>query len=206
MDRTLAQPVLHHCLQVGPGVGDAAAGATQREGRAAKKRKAELVRQCLRFGQRLDLAAPRHLHPRRRHRILEEDAVFGDLDGADGSADELDAVALQHAGFRQLDRQVERCLPTDRRQQRVGTFVGDDLLQHRHGERLNVGGIGQLRVGHDRRRVRIDEHDAQAFTLQRFDGLGAGIVELGGLADDDRAGAEDQDAAQVVTAWHSEPR
>ena len=32
-----------------------------------------------------------------------------------------------------------------------------------------------------------------AFFLQRFDGLRAGIVELTGLADNDRAGADNQD-------------
>jgi hypothetical protein len=36
-----------------------------------------------------------------------------------------------------------------------------DHLRHRAWqERLDVGAVGEFRVGHDRRRVRVDEHDS----------------------------------------------
>ncbi len=41
-----------------------------------------------------------------------------------------------------------------------------------------------------------------AFRFQRFAGLGAGIVELAGLADDDRSGADDEDGMKVGAAGH----
>jgi hypothetical protein len=44
------------------------------------------------------------------------------------------------------------------------------------------------------RRVAVDQDDAVALLAQRLAGLGAGVVELAGLADDDRAGADDEDA------------
>ena len=75
-----------------------------------------------------------------------------------------------------------------------GPLLRDDLLDHLPGDRLDVGGVGHLRVGHDRRRIRVDQHDAIAFLAQRLAGLRAGVVELARLADDDRAGADDQDA------------
>ena len=35
-------------------------------------------------------------------------------------------------------------------------------------DRLDIGGVGQLRIGHDRRRVRIDQDDPIALLLQRL--------------------------------------
>ncbi len=41
------------------------------------------------------------------------------------------------------------------------------------------------------------EDDLVSFLLQRLGGLRAGVVELGCLPDDDRAGAYDEDAVEV---------
>ena len=49
---------------------------------------------------------------------------------------------------------------------------------------------------------RVDEHDFVALLLESFAGLRAGIVELGGLADDDGAGADYEDLLNVISAWH----
>src|SRR5690606_36935938 len=70
------------------------------------------------------------------------------------------------------------------------------------GDRLHVGRVGQIRVGHDRRRVGVDQDDPVALFLQRLAGLGAGIVELTGLADDDRARPDDEDGLDVGTLGH----
>ena len=69
-------------------------------------------------------------------------------------------------------------------------------------DRLDVGGIGHLRVGHDGGRIGVHQNDPVALLAQRLAGLCAGIVELAGLTDDDRAGADDQDAFDVSTLWH----
>ena len=63
-------------------------------------------------------------------------------------------------------------------QQRVGALLGDDLLDELRGDRLDVGGVGELRVGHDRGRVGVDQDDPQALGLEHPAGLGAGVVEL----------------------------
>ena len=39
-------------------------------------------------------------------------------------------------------------------------------------------------------------------SLQRLRGLRSGVVELGGLPDDDRAGADHEDAMQVSPSRH----
>ena len=125
---------------------------------------------------------------------LERLAVLALLDRLDRGADQLDAVLLQHAGLGQAHRGVERGLAAEGRQQRVGALLGDHLLDELRRDRLDVGRVGELRVGHDRRRVGVDQDDAQALLLQHPAGLGAGVVELAGLADHDRAGADHQDA------------
>jgi hypothetical protein len=78
----------------------------------------------------------------------------------------------------------------------------DDLGHHFRRDRLDIGGVGQVRIGHDRGRVRVDQDDAVALFLQRLAGLGAGIVELAGLADDDRSRADDEDRLDIGAFWH----
>ena len=86
----------------------------------------------------------------------------------------------------ELDRKVETGLTSERRQQRVRPLTRDDRIQGSGRQRLQVHDVGDFRVGHDRRGVRIDEDDALAFLAQRATRLHAGIVELRRLADDDR--------------------
>ena len=81
-----------------------------------------------------------------------------------------------------------------------GRSCGDDLLDELRRQRLDVGGVGDLGVGHDRRRVAVDQADPQALGLEHPAGLGAGVVELAGLADDDRPGADDQHVLDVGRA------
>ncbi len=124
---------------------------------------------------------------------LELLAVLAELDGLDVRADQLDVVLLQHAGLVQGDRGVQRGLAAQGRQQRVRALLGDDLLDDLRGDRLDVGGVGELRVGHDGGRVGVDQDDPQALLAQHAQRLGARVVEFGCLTNDDRAGADDQD-------------
>ena len=102
----------------------------------------------------------------------------------------------------QRQRGVERGLAAHGRQQRVRSLLLDDLGDDLRRDRLDVGRVGQIRIGHDRRRVGVDQHDPVALFLQRLAGLRAGIVELAGLADDDRPGADDQDRFDVGSFRH----
>src|SRR5207253_6602440 len=67
---------------------------------------------------------------------------------------------------------------------------------------LDVGRVRQLRVRHDRRRIGIDENDPVALGLQSLAGLGPRIIELAGLADDDRPGPDDQDGFDIRAFRH----
>ncbi len=136
------------------------------------------------------------------HRVAEELAVFGHLDRFALGADHLDAEFFEHAHIGQRQRRVERGLPPHRRQQRVGPLLLDDLGDDFRRDRLDIGGVGQFRVGHDRGGVRVDQNDPVALVLQRLAGLRAGVIELASLTDDDRPGADDQDAVYVGAFGH----
>jgi hypothetical protein len=68
----------------------------------------------------------------------------------------------------------------------------DDLGDDFRRDRLDVGGVGKIGIGHDRRRVGVYQNDPVALLLQGLAGLRAGIIEFACLTDDDRAGAYDQ--------------
>ena len=77
-------------------------------------------------------------------------------------ADHLDAVFFQHAVLGQIERAVQRGLPAHGGQQRVGAFLRDDLRDHLPGDRLDVGRIRHVRVGHDGGRIGVDQNDPVA--------------------------------------------
>ena len=84
----------------------------------------------------------------------------------------------------------------------VGPLALDDGRQHVGVEGLDVGPVGQLGVGHDRGRVGVDQHDPVSLGPQHPAGLGARVVELARLADDDGARADHQDRLDVGAPRH----
>jgi hypothetical protein len=148
-------------------------------------------------------ARARHVEPDLAHGVAEELAILRHVDRFARGGDELDAELLQHALAHQVERAIERGLPTHGRQQSVGTFLLDDARDRAPVDRLDVDRIGELGVGHDGGGIGIDEDDAIAFLAQRLARLGARVVELARLADYDRTGADDQDALDVGALRHS---
>ncbi len=139
--------------------------------------------------------------------VLEPLPVLAALDGIEVGADELDVVALQRPVLVQRDRGVERGLPAQGGQQRVDLvaalgLLGDHPFDECRGDGLDVGVVGVLGVGHDGGRIGVDQADLQSLGAQHPAGLGAGVVELAGLPDDDRPGADHQDVAQVGATRH----
>ena len=139
--------------------------------------------------------------------VLEPLPVLAALDGLEVGADHLDAVLLQDALLVELDGGVQRGLPAERREHRVDLvaalgLLGEYLLDERGGDRLDVGVVGELRVGHDGRRIRVDQAHLQALGAQHAAGLGPRVVELAGLADDDRPRADHQYVVEIGTPRH----
>ena len=177
--------------ELGLGVGDAAAGAAHGEGGPDDRGQADVVERAQRVGQVLGLDRARRLQPDPGHGLAETAAILGLVDGVRGGADHLDVEFCQRALLAQRQRAVQRGLAAHGRQQRKAAgndvaFLLDDLGDDLGRDRLDIGRIGQFRVGHDGGRIGIDQDDAIALFLQRLDRLGAGIIEFAGLADHDR--------------------
>ncbi len=186
-------------------VDEPAAGAAQGVGRADDHRVAEFGGDLLRLLDAEGRRALRHVDAQALHRFLEDDAVLALLDGVGLDADDAHAVFGQHAGLGELRGEVQAGLAAEVGQQGVGPLLLDDLGQRLHGERLDVGHVRHAGIGHDRGRVGVHQHDLVAERAQGLAGLGAGIVELAGLADHDRAGADDQDFLDVISSGHGFP-
>ena len=175
------------------GVGDAAAAAAQGVGRADDQRQAQPAGRLPRLFQRVDGDILRFRLADFVQEVAEEFPVFRTADGFQRRPQQPHGVAFQHPGVGQGHRQVEAGLPAQGRQKAVGPLPPDNPFQHFHGQRLDVDAVGNALVGHDGGRVGVDEDGLHALLAQRLAGLGAGVVKLGGLPDDDGAGADDQD-------------
>ena len=144
----------------------------------------------------------RRLEADRLHGLAEQFAVFGLVDDFGLGADHLDAEFFEDAHAVEGQGGVQRGLPAHGGEQRVGPLLLDDVGHDFRGDRLDIGGVGQIRIGHDRGRIGIDQDDAIALGLQRLAGLGAGIIEFAGLADDDRSSPDDEDGFYICPFWH----
>ena len=84
---------------------------------------------------------------------FEQMAVLAELNRLEAGTDERAAVLLQDACLVKGYGRVERRLSSKGRQNSVRAFLGDDRLDDLRGDRLDVGCIGELGIGHDRRGV-----------------------------------------------------
>jgi hypothetical protein len=167
-------------------IGDAAAGSAQGEGGADDRRQADLGDSVHRQAHpgddvglavgalgRVDDGGAGVFQPDPVHRLAEQLAVLGHFDGGAVGADQLDAELVQHAHVGQRHGGVQPGLAAHGGQQRVGAFLLDDPGHDFRRDRLDIGGVGHLRVGHDGGGVRVDQDDPVTLLAQRLAGLGA---------------------------------
>ena len=172
-DRARREPPLGDVRDLIAIVRDTGTAPAENEGGTHDDGIADLVGDAERFLHRVSDAGRRHAQADLRHRNFEALAVFRGADRFDLGADHLHAERVEHACFVQRDREIETGLAAERRKQRVGTLLFDDSSQRRHIERLDVGRVRELGIGHDRRRVRVHEHDAIALGAQHATRLSA---------------------------------
>ena len=96
------------------------------------------------------------------HRVTEELAVFGHVDGVTRRTDQLAIELLEHALAHEIERRVERGLTTHRRQHRIRALLLDDAGDGAPIDRFDVGRIGHAGVGHDRGGIRVHQNDPVA--------------------------------------------
>ena len=174
-------------LQVFQIVGDAAAGAPQGEAGAHDDGVADLRGGLHGLIQGAHDDAVRHPKIDVGHGVPEEFPVFGLFDDVGFGPDHLHAEFLQDAGFGHGNGAVEAGLAAQGGEQGIGPLALNHLAHHFRGDGFDIGAVGHLRVGHDGGRVGVDQDHLIAFFPQGFAGLGAGIIELAGLTDDDGA-------------------
>ena len=202
MNRAQVQPVLDDVGILFTVERDASAGSSEGERRPNHGWKADAVDDSLGIAHVVDDRAVGRGQPDFLHRLLEEQPVFGHLNGVELCADHLDVVLVEHAVFGKFDRNVQRGLPANGRQNRIGLFTLDHLGDKLGSQRLDVSPFGQFRVRHDRRGIRVDQNHLVALFSQGLAGLGSGIVELASLPDDDRARPDDEDPGDVAAFRH----
>ena len=203
VDRARSEAGLDDALEFRHVVGDASATTTEDVRRADDRRQLHLAQHRFCFFVGVGDAALWHLEADFDHRLLELLAVFGSGNRLCVRTDQLGRAGhADETAFVQCHRQIERSLPAEGRQHCIRLLPLDDRREHVGRQRLDVGAVSEVRVGHDGRRVRVRKNHAIALCAQHAARLRARVVELAGLTNDDWAGADHEDAAEVTAARH----
>jgi len=202
-DGRFIQPLPHELHELLAVVHDIAAGAAQRERRPYDERQLDALEHRERLVHRRGESRLRDVEVQLHHRLLEELAVLGLFDRFDPRADQPDAVLLEDARLRKRERDIERRLTAHRGQHRIGALALDDLLHDVGGNGLNIGSVGEVRIGHDGRGIGVHQDHLIALLAQRLACLRSGIIELARLSNHDGAGADDEDLTDAGVLGHS---
>ena len=202
VDRGELQGVAHHVPQLSVVGGEAAAGAPQGEGRAQYHRVADLFSGLEGLLHGVGDLGGHHRLPQREAQLLEQLPVLRLLDALVAGAQQLHAALVQHPLALELHGQVQPRLSADAGDDGVGPLKAQDLGQILHRQGLHVHLVRHGGVGHDGGGVGVGQDHLVPLLLQGQAGLGAGVVELRRLADDDGPGADDQDLLQVCPLRH----
>jgi len=158
-----------------------------KEGRITNNRETDLLDAGHSFFQRAAVVTFRQFEADLIHGRLEERAVLGLFYGGELGADEFDFELVENARLGEVDGEVEPGLSSQCRKQRLRSFALDDLCKHFRHERLDIGVVGHLGIGHNGGGIAVNQHYLVALLPEGFARLGAGIVELASLPDYDRA-------------------
>ena len=183
-------------------LGKAAAGAAQRKGGAQHHGIADPVRDAPPLFQRTGHFGGQHRLAKGLAQRLELFPVLRSGNGVAFCAQQLHAALPQHALFLQLHGQVQPGLPADAGQQRVRPFKADDPGQVFQRQRLHIDLVRHGSIRHNGSGVGVAQHHLIPLLFQGEAGLGAGVVELRRLPDDDGAGADDQNFMDIRSFRH----
>ena len=150
----------------------------------------------------MNIAAAGQVQADALHGRLEQITILGLLDGRQLGSDEFHVVAVENTGFGQVNGQIQAGLTAYGRQQGVRAFPFNNFFKHRPGQRLNIGPVGKIGIGHNRGRIRVDQDDAVALLFERLAGLSARVIKFTRLADHNRAGTDQQNGMKVCTLGH----
>ena len=202
-DRREVEPAGQNRFELLAVVGDAATASAQGVGRTDDQGIApDLGRDGVGLGQIVRYARVRHVETDLDHNLLENQTVLPAFDRVGLGPDQARAKPLQLAAAVQIHRGIERRLAPERREDRIRLLPFDNLGDDLRRDRLDVGPVGELGIGHDGGRVRVDEDDLVSLLPQRLAGLHPGVVEFAALADDNGARANNENFAQGSVFRH----
>ena len=146
--------------------GDPGAGPAQDERGPDDDRIADLIAHLQRLVERVGETGGRDVEPDLQHRRLETFPVLRRGDGLRRGADQLASEAFEGPVVGERHRQVQRRLAAEGREHRIGALLLDDRRQGLGVERLHIGRVGEVRVGHDRGGVGVGEDDSVTLLLE----------------------------------------
>ncbi|MNC29129.1 hypothetical protein D3C75_773660 [compost metagenome] len=201
-DRAVADPRLDGFAQLFLIVANPAAGSAQCISRTDDQRVPDSGSEAHSFFHTGDDCALRYRLLQLTHQLAEQIAVLSLLDGFQLCTQQLHVLLLQYACTGQLHSHIQAGLSAQCWQQSIGTLLADNCGHKFKSNRLDVYLISHIGIGHNSGRVAVDQHNLNAFFLQRLAGLCSRIVKLSGLPDHDRAGADDEDFFKLIVLWH----
>ncbi len=199
------QAICQNLLQLDLVMGDTAAGATQRIGRAQHHRISDLMRKRHAVLDILHHQRRRAGFPDLLHRLLEFQTVLRLADRLRRGAQQRDAMRRQKARFIQLHAQIQAGLSAHVRQQAVRFLLADDLLQHPYRQRFDIYLICNVTVGHDGGRIGIHQNDFHPLLFQRAARLRSRIVKFRRLPDHNRSRADYEYSFYIRILRHFSP-
>ena len=203
MDGAQVQAPGQSLIEIGRVVDDARTGSTKRVARTNAQWKSELLGCFFAFEETLGCGLRRHGNTHGFHQVAEAFAVLGDFDCINIHTDHPYVVLLPNAHFITLNAQVQRRLPPHRRQHRINVgMLLKNLFDGSRFQRLEVHVVRHDRVGHDGRRVGIDEGGFDAFFAKGPQGLGSGIIKLASLSNDNRSTANEENRFDAFVFGH----
>ena len=102
----------------------------------------------------------------------------------------------------EVHRDVQARLTTQRGKTGIWSLTLDDLGDVFGRDGLDIGRVGELRIGHDRRGIRIGEYDLVSLGPKDLASLHSGVIELACLTDHDRSGSDHKDLLDVLACGH----
>jgi len=154
-----------------PVVGDSASGAPQGERGTDDDGKPDFSGDALHLRKGPRNSTSGHFQPDLFHGVTKELPVFSLLDDIGLGPDHFDSIAVENPRFGNSYGHVESGLTSESRKQSIWALPGDNLFHRLRGDRLNVGAVCRLGIGHDGGRIAVDQNDLVAFFTESFAGL-----------------------------------
>ena len=208
LDQSLAhhafrQSPLHQVLEIGEGVCDAAALASQGKAGSDYEGQARFIGHLQGSLRVSGDQGSWNVQADIDGQLFEGASILGDSYRLHGGSDHLDTILREDSAIEEVEGKIEGRLTAHRGKDRIGAFLPYDFFHILGKKGLHVHGISQSGSGHYRGRIRVNQQDVIALLFESTNRLGPGIIELAGLSDYDGTGADYQYLIEVIPARHS---